>query len=644
MWELWRMTWAGIRQRRRAYDTNPHPPSTSCAVAGWWNGPLIRQLRHEPWFAAAATALLLVLLITATGLPRIWRTTPKGFLPEIHVSGFDSIEAWIEAALAVSCEEHGDLAGACLHRRAAASADPGNLDALRRLLETEARLPWIKLRNTPSLAGEIRWLLALGGTNRIDLERAVRVAVRARNDSLLANLVRPVGDEATCAVRMEQAKWLLRSGDLDGFVRIAGRVSPADSRQDPEWTLYWLGWYAARDDAARARAALDELESIGQRGSTAPEERELTLRLRFLAALSRNDPAAAGSMLGLLRDVAADLPGDHARFWELLTRLGRADDARRLAGAYADPPAGATEMERIGTALTQLGLWDEAIDFYSRCLQRREGRGRVWVACGSALVRRERWREVRELASRMRGHPDDAASWVGYSRYLDGVAFLGFGRTNEAIGEFRRLLETPYCDPRATLAVGADLVQRRFPEVATGLLHRREQEFAGFPEFWRILVRAAVQQGDAELMLAAAQRECALDDQGIEAANDLAVALLLTGRNPGLARQLTRRVLDADPESASAMIHHSLALLGDGLPRAARPLLESIDAAALPAVQQNSLAYARALLAARDNRLTDLASQLRELHPAWLFPGQQAEAEALWLRVAANPAAPLGGH
>jgi tetratricopeptide (TPR) repeat protein len=294
-------------------------------------------------------------------------------------------------------------------------------------------------------------------------------------------------------------------------------------------------------------------------------------------------------------------------------------------------------MERIGMALTQLGLWDEAIDFYSRCLERPEGRGRVWVACGSALVRRERWREVRELASRMRSHPGDAASWVGYSRYLDGVALLGLGHTNEAIGEFRRLLETPHCDARAALAVGTDLVQRRFPEVATGLLHRREPEFAGFPEFWRILVRAAVQQGDAELMLTAARREYALDAQGIEAANDLAVALLLNGQEPGLARQLTRRVLDADPESASAMIHHSLALLGDRLPRAARPLLESIDGANLPAAQRNSLAFARALLAADDNRLTDLASQLRELHPAWLFPDQQAQAEALWLRVAAGP-------
>jgi tetratricopeptide (TPR) repeat protein len=642
MGELWSMIRAGIRRVRSARNTGAHPPSTrtSSAVAGWWNGPLIRQLRHEPWFAAAAAGLLFILLTTAAGLPRIWRTTPTGFLPEIRISGFDRIEVFVESRLAAACERRGDLAGACLHRRAAASADPGNLDALRRLLKAEAQRPTMALQKTPSLAGEIRWLLALGGTNHADLELGVRVAGRARNESLLGTLLRPVGEEAPASVRREKAKWLLRSGDFEGFGRVARRMSPAESEHDAEWMLYRLGWTAAHDDPAHARAAVEELEAASQRGSTTPEERDLALRLRFLVALTRNDPAAAGSLLGRLRDVAADLPGDHARFWEQLTRLGRAEEARRLAGAYADPPAGSVEMERIGTALTGLGLWDEAIDFYFRCLQRREGRGRVWVACGSALVRRERWRDVRELASRMRGHPDDAASWVGYSRYLDGVAFLGLGRTNEAIGEFRRLLETPYCDPRAALAVGADLVQRRFPEVAAGLLHRREPEFAGFPEFWRILVRAAVQQGDAELMLNAARREWALDGQGVEAANDLAVALLLTGREPGLARQLTRRVLDADPESASAMIHHSLALLGDGLPRAARPLLESIDATALSATQQNSLAYARALLAARENRLADLAIQLRNLHPAWLFPGQQAEAEALWLRVAASPPAP----
>ncbi len=153
------------------------------------------------------------------------------------------------------------------------------------------------------------------------------------------------------------------------------------------------------------------------------------------------------------------------------------------------------------------------------------------------------------------------------------------------------------------------------------------------------LVRAAVQQGDAELMLTAARHEWALDPTNLESANDLSVALLVNETEPELTRQLTRRLLDADPESVPAMIHHSLALLGDGLPRAARPLLESLDSSTLPAAQRNSLAYARALLAADDQRPADVIARLRELHPAFLFPGQQAHAEALWQRIAsAQPA------
>ncbi len=632
-----RITWQGIRRLRRwAFRTaDRRGNETDSAIAGMLNGPLVRQLHHEPWFAAATAICFVILLFTAACLPRIWRTTPAGFSPEIRISGFDRLEARLEAGLALNCDRRGDLRGALLHRRAAAAANPANLESLRALLATEARLPARDARLADRMSGEIRWLLALGGTNRAALERAVGAAVHLRAEALLGTLVASVSEDAPLLLRMEQAKWRLRAGDFDGFARAAHRLHPGEGLHDAEWPLYGLAWIAGRESPARAKTALDELETRARRSGTSAQERETVLRLLFLVAVSRKDPPGAGSALSTLRDAAADVPGDHARFWDLLARLGRADEARRLASTYADPPAGAADQERIGTALTQLGLWDEAIEFYTRCGEHPEGR--VRVAHGSALVRRERWREVRELATRMRERTDDNGSWLGYSRYLDGVAFLGFGQTNEAIGEFRRLLETPHSDPRAALAVGSDLVQRRFPEVAMSLLHRREHDFSELPEFWRILVRAAVQQGDAEQMLTAARREWTLDPTNLESANDLSVALLVNETEPELTRQLTRRVLDADPESVPAMIHHSLALLGDGLPRAARPLLESLDSSALPAAQRNSLAYARALLAASDQRPTDVVARLRELHPAFLFPGQQAQAEALWQRFATTP-------
>lgn len=628
-WQELRRLWALRSAHRRQHETDS-------AIAGVLNGPFIRQLRHEPWFAAATAGCLTVLLVTAASLPRIWRTTPAGFSPEIRISGFDRLEARLEASRALSCDRRGDLRGALLHRRAAVVANPANLESLRALLATEARFPTRDPRLADRLSGEIRWLLALGGTNRADLERAIGAAVHLRAEALLGTLVASVREDAPTPLRMERAKWLLRSGDFDGFAQVARQVHPSEGLHDAEWHLYWLAWIAGRDSPAPAKTAQEELETRSHQLAMTAQERQTALRLLFLVAVGRNDPAGAGSALSSLRDAVADEPEDHARFWELLARLGRADEARRLASTYSDPPAGAAEQERIGSSLTQLGLWDEAIEFYSRCSERR---GRVWVAHGSALVRRQRWREVRELATRMRARTDNDALWLGYSRYLDGVAFLGFGQTNEAIGEFRRLLETSHCDPRAALAVGADLVQRRFPEVALGLLHRREKDFAEFPEFWRILVRAAVQQGDAELMLTAARHEWALDPTNLESANDLSVALLVNETEPELTRQLTRRLLDADPESVPAMIHHSLALLGDGLPRAARPLLESLDSSTLPAAQRNSLAYARALLAADDQRPADVIARLRELHPAFLFPGQQAHAEALWQRIAsAQPA------
>lgn len=506
--------------------------------------------------------------------------------------------------------------------------NPANLSAVRAWLDAEGRLPRHDPEARERVGQEIRWLLRLSGTNQVDVVRALQLAERFRLEEWLGVWVRPGGFPESPLIRKARAKWQLRSGDFSGFAATAREVPPADAASDSEWPLYWQAWLAGVDRAEAGRAAIDELEASGLRLSDTL--RETALRLQLVVATHREDPGAYGMALGVLRGMGVDSPADHAGLWELLNRSGHADEARRVAVAYADPPAGGAEMERVGACLTHLGLWEEAIEYYARCCEHREGRARLAVVLGGALIQLERWTAVRELATQLRSHPEEAGAWLGYSRYLDGIACLAAGRTNEASGEFRRLLESPRCSSQTALVVGADLVRRRFPEVAVGLLQRRVPELGARPEYWRIVVRAAVQQSDSESMLTAARREWALEPGSLEAANDLAVALLLNDAEPELAQRLTRQVLDTQPDSPSALIHHALALLASGSPRAARPLLQALDEDVLQPVQKNSLAYARALLLNQESRPREMLQQLQRVQPGLLFPSQAARVEQLW--------------
>jgi hypothetical protein len=624
----WKLKWMGAAAALFQRFDRVHPRCLE--------GPFCRQLRAEPWFRVAVLGCIGVLAITAAGLPRIWRVTATGFVPEIRVSGFDRLEAGLQARIAAISATRGDLQGSVIHWRSSVAANPADLGSVRRLIEAEAALPVRDPAAVARLGGEARWLLRLGCTNIADAERVVRVAEHFRADDLVLGVIRDSLATLSPRLRMARAKVLLRSGDFDGFSREGARVSPTDGIADATWPTYWLAWTAGIDSSERGRLALSELETVA-RGSE-PGSREIALRLLLVVSIRRGDATGAGVALSRLRECRSDTPVDHLRFWRLLSRIGHDADARRLALAYADPPVGLAEMEQVGQMLTELGLWDEAVEFYGRCCNRLWARGRIWVAYGTVLVHLEHWGEVRDLAARMRSQPEEVATWVGYSRYLDGIACLGSGRTNDAVGEFRRLLEAPACNVQAALAAAADLVGRRFPDVAVGLLYRREQELAEFPPFWQVLVRAAVQRSDAELMLRAARREWALTPDSLEAMNDLAVALLLNEAEPERQLTLTRRILDADPTSVAARIHHGLALLGNRLPRAAKPLLLSVDPEGLDASQQNSLAFARTELYAQENQPNEALRELRSLKPGFLFPQQVARVEQLRMHLEATTA------
>ncbi len=595
----------------------------------------LRQLFAEPRFGVAAALCLIVLSGTAASGLRLWRVTPRGFIPEIRISGFDALEARMESRAARACWVRHDDSGALNHWRASVNANPADPIALRELVRTEGHLPQRNRAALDRLGGEVQWLLRLTATNRADLDLAVQVLDSLHAEELLGAVLAADRADRSPFQRRERAKWHLRSGRFDAFEAEARTLTALDTASDSSWPLYWLAWIAGTDLSDRGAEALrslrEEEASNTESGPASDSTRThlICLRLEYVVSMHRQDPHAVRIALSRLREARGDTPVDHARFWNLLANLGREDEARTLAQSFADPPVTVDELEWIGASLVRLGLTNEAVDSYRRWCERPEGRGRIWVTLGSLLVRLERWREAGDLAGQMRSHPTEVVSWIGYSHYLDGLSLLANGQTNAALGTLRRMLEPSRFDPGALVTVGSDLIHRGFPEITAELLLRHESGASESVRYWQTLVQAALVLQDSSLLLQAAQREWDLKPESLDATNDLAVALLINEREPERARELTRRVLELDPGSSSALIHHSLALLGTGQVRAARPLLESVDLDSLTPRQRHALAYARVLLGSQSGRPVEVAREMQFLRPAWLFPGQIARVEHL---------------
>lgn len=611
--------------------------TVSCwiGIARQLDGPFLRQLAAEPRFGVAAALCLIVLSATAASGLKLWRVTPRGFVPEIRISGFDALEARMQSRSARACFRQLDYPGALSHWRAAVNANPAEPVALRELVRTEGFLSHRNRTALDRLGGEVQWLLRLTGTNQTDLDFAVQVLGSLHAEELLGSLLAPERSDRSPLQRCERAKWFLRSGRFDVFEAEARTLTALDTASDPTWPLYWLAWIAGTDPSDRGTEAFRALrsEAASEPGFVADANvlrtHPIRVRLEYAVAMRQQDPTAVRSALSRLREASADTPVDHARFWNLLANLGREDEARRLAQSFSDPPVTADELEWIGGSLVRLGLVGEAVELYRRWCERPEGRRRIWVTLGSLLVHLERWRDAADLAGQMRNHPEEVAAWIGYAHYLEGLALLGNSQTNAALGALRRVMETSRFDPGALVAVGSDLARRGFPEIAAGLLLRHENAAGDSVRYWQILVQAAVALRDGPLMLEAAQREWDLKPDSLDAANDLAVALLINEREPERARELTRRVLAQDPGSPAALIQHGLALLGNGQARAARPLLESVDVDSLTPRQRHSLAYARVLLGSLSSRPAEITREIQFLNPAWMFPSQIARVERL---------------
>ena len=179
-------------------------------------------------------------------------------------------------------------------------------------------------------------------------------------------------------------------------------------------------------------------------------------------------------------------------------------------------------------------------------------------------------------------------------------------------------------DEAVALRTARDLLAHGAPAPALELLRDHEPALRSDPGYWQTMQQAAYRTRDAALLLEAARRHHALAPDRPEAANDLAAALIINRQDPALLLALTRRGLAAAPTALPTRLNHAFALLQNGLPAAARPMLLSVDERGLGPLELTMVALARAELAASEDRPAECLQAADRVQRRFLMPPQTA--------------------
>lgn len=581
------------------------------------NWPFLRLLWHDPLFRWAFLACSTVGFLGVLAVLPIWVITPPGMIPKIRIKALDFLEARIHGQIAERKDAARDFGGAQYHWRVAVQNNPAKAELIHGSLSNlMAQPPRSPARSRTALEQSF-WLLRLRGTNQADLGLILRAMEHFRFDELAliwaTNAPPPLPPEN----RAVALRSLLRLGQGERYATL--RASFTDRFADSERIALFdaahrLGWGGAPEDAA-ARGLLLAAEKDPNTAVTA-------LELQLLLAMRQNSVAAYGHALNRLRDLHVDTPSQHSAYWNLLRGNQRADEARKLALDFADPPISSIEIVRVSTAFIGLGLTNHAAQFLEHFVPELGATPESWTILGDVLLSQRRWSDLRSLAVEIRKNPLANGSLAGFSHFLDGAAAMGELADMDAKEAFARVPRNPIQDDSVAYNIAQALIFYRAYEPARDVLLSRTNRFGGSVDFWQSLVRVAYELRDSELLLHAARAARDLAPDRMDTLTDLAAALLVERVNPDETLAVTRRLVQARAQSVSARMNYALALLQNGQAPAARAILLTFEPDRLGALERSVWNFARAQMLDLDGDATGTLAALKAVDEKALFPKQ----------------------
>jgi len=578
---------------------------------------LLRQLFFERYFRAAVILVAAAFLGAAILLPKMIRSTPDGFLPEVRVRALDKLQSWSLARSARSAAAAGQIDTAVLAWQSAVANDPGDPVLSRELVSLIARQPIPARKHLRSGANTALWLLRLTRSNRLDLDLAAQFFARYELDQFVAGLLRPVETNLTPVQAREYLIARFNLGYMEPFGQTWDHYQNVIP-QDPDLELYRAAWEAGWGPPKTLRSGADRLAGARANSDTAGLANRLTLAVAF----SRVDITAYEAALAVLEDHHQDRVSDHLRHWRLLLNAGRRERAAELARAYANPPDSPADVLLMTDLFLELGLTQYASDFLEQQVTNFDFSPEVWQRQADFFISLKRWSDLRALAINVRASELIPPDLNGFAWFLQGIAEQKTGKTAPAHEAFARAIDFPPNNPLMSYRMATALNQLGQPEQASALLQKLEKDFGGLAEYWFQVVSAAYLARQFEIMRLAAARGYELANNNPIFINNYAAALLIERTNAPLAIELTLRRLTQDPRNRGARLNHALALLQNGRLDDAAAELDQLNPLDLDSHYRTvrQLGYFE-LYFRRQDRNAALQAY-REIEPRFLMPPQ----------------------
>ena len=600
--------------------------------------PILRLLILNPVSAGLVILMLLAVFVFGVSLLKIWRSTPAGFRPVVHMSLLDYFQAWSLQRSAEKSLAAGDEVAAARTYLSAAQNNLGDVGLVRRALEilvvtTDASDEMLTRRATDTAS----WLLKLSRTNQNDVFLAARVFDAVGDSHAVLRLLEPSLEEIPEGLYGAMARARFDSGDASAFGEWWEKADE-EERNDPALLLYHAAWKAGWGTPEEAGESQRRLEAAA--GTL--EWRSLANRLLLRVTRQRGDVEGYRAALERLEDFRGDRMADHVGYWTMLRTANRREEAVRLARKHPYPPRHALEAAQFGLVLSELGDTAAARGMLERyaptlgdgpaifCLP-------LWALLGDLYIAGKAWPELARMGRDIRTLPYGNLTMSGFGWFVEGRALVELGDRESAGEMFDAAIREGFSAPAMSLEVGTILLQTGFPERAKRLLLPLEESSRDNVKYWQTLFEATFALRDDEVLLFKAARR-ALDlepDSPIRRLN-YAVALMITRQRPEEAVRLTLEFVNANRGSTLAHLNHAGALAMVGRGAEAALIMERLPSPTNPdTMTSHAMVGLEINLARRDDEAAREA--LERVDESWLFPAQVQWLTEVRKRLAPGP-------
>lgn len=538
----------------------------------------LRVLIYDLWFRIAAVLVLLVFILLGVLLPKIWVSTPSGFLPVVRVSGLDKVQARALRRSAEKFTAENKFTEAILAWQSASQNDPGDPEMARGILRTMLLQPPTSRLNLGYGVDRSFWLLRLTHTNLADLALVVSFLHRGDLDDLAVQLADSRLEELPSEGQADLLVAHFRLGRMDRFSAI-WQAHESQFTNSPALRLYHTGWQAAWGPPVtlqRARVAL-----LAAQNGADPELVLLAHRLQLSVSAALGDLEGYERSLVWLEEHHFDRVNEHIGHWRLLVASGKRSEAQAQARAFSQPPEGASDAAGMAAIYLTLGLDDYAVEFLEKQIQEYPFYSNLWVMLAQQQIRKKHWDELRNLAVTLRNTTQLRGQLDGYSQYISGLADLKMGRQEAAEATFAKIPTQQFGDSLVAYSVARDLLHLGYGELSSKMLQKLESDYGGKSTFWFDLTSAAYEARDMDVLMTAARKAWELEPNRIDLINNYAAALIVLRQRPDEAIKLTLNLLTSQPNRAEFQINHALVLLQNGRLDEAEAILKALNPARL---------------------------------------------------------------